>query len=107
MDGHVVPHIHWTDTELQVKARMHKQILYSYSDMVPGGSYHAWPGIQPHLQQECSLARQNCTLTYVPWEGVWNEDVLTPIAVNLASAARAHAQILPPRSPAPRWPTRT
>ena len=97
-----IPHVHWTDFELRVKAKLPKLILYAYADDAPGGRYYAWPGIQPHLRQECTLAKLNCTLEYVPFEGPWNEDVLTDYTVR-CTPTHARSRVGLPERTRPRW----
>ncbi|KAL1516032.1 hypothetical protein AB1Y20_002645 [Prymnesium parvum] len=75
--AYAIPHVHWSELANQAKARLPKLIVYSKTKVATAHGVrvkYAWPGIQEHVRQECTAAR-NCTLSYVEVQD-WRETVM-------------------------------
>jgi len=72
-----LPGLRWGSHADSVKARLPKLILYSRTEF-NGTTYYAWKLLQTAVQAECTIEKQNCTLSYVDVIGEnWRRGVMT------------------------------
>ena len=57
-----LPGLRWGSHADSVKARLPKLILYSRTEF-NGTTYYAWKLLQTAVQAECTIEKQNCTLS--------------------------------------------